>query len=84
MDQVVIAGPSRDPVYASGFFTVALGVAPDLCAGRLGLEAAAGGARRARRHRDLAVACRAAAAAPAARDEPLAMAHCVLSAAGRG
>ncbi len=28
VDQVVIAGASRDPVYASGFFTMALGVAP--------------------------------------------------------
>ena len=37
VDQVVITGASRDPVYASGFFTEALGVAPAYVRRRLGL-----------------------------------------------
>ena len=35
--------PSRDPVYASGFFTVVLGAAPVFVGGRLGLGGASGG-----------------------------------------
>ena len=51
VDQVVITGASRDPVYASGFFTAALGVAPVFERRRLGLEAATGGDGGAARHR---------------------------------
>jgi hypothetical protein len=79
---VVIAGTSRDPVYASGFFTMALGVAPayvrrawvwHLQPGRP-LAAAAIGASLPQ--------CRAVATAPANRERPLAMAQCVLLGAG--
>ena len=42
VDQVVIAGASRDPVYASGFLTMALGMAPVVQQRRLGLDAPSG------------------------------------------
>ena len=80
---VVIAGASRDPVYASGFFTEVLGAVPDYRRGAwvwtlppVGPTAApATGASLAQ--------CRAAAAAPAARGQPLTMSQCVWSGAGR-
>ncbi len=81
--ELVIAGTSRNPVYASGFFTMALGMAPAyedgawvwaLQSGRAPSTPAIGAS--------LAL-CRSAAAAPAARSDPLAMAQCVLHAAGR-
>jgi hypothetical protein len=83
VDQVVIAGASRDPVYASGFFTAVLGAPPTfergawvwrLRPGALAVPPATGVSLSQ---------CRAAAAAPAARGAPLAMARCVLSTAGR-
>jgi hypothetical protein len=80
--EVVITGASRDPVYASGFLTQALGVAPTfvdgawvwrLHAGSLPAPAVAG---------EVLPACRAAAAAPGARGQPLYTARCVLFATG--
>jgi hypothetical protein len=83
VDQVVIAGASRDPVYASGFFTAALGVAPVYeqrawvwkLQPRAALAPAATGIS--------LPPCRAVAASPADRTKPLTMARCVLFAAGR-
>ncbi len=83
VNQVVIAGASRDPVYASGFFTMAIGAAPvyvhdawvwDLPRGALSTTPAIGASL---------ATCRAAAAAPAAQTTPLFMADCVLLGAGR-
>jgi hypothetical protein len=83
VDKVVIAGASRDPVYASGFFTMVLGSAPRYVdrawvwtlAPRWQVTAPATGA-------SLGL-CRAAAAAPGAQTLPLTMANCVLFGAGR-
>jgi hypothetical protein len=78
VEQVVIAGSSRDPVYASGFFTAALGVAPayvrrawvwKLQPGAPTTPAATGASLSR---------CRALAGTPTARHDPLSMAHCVL------
>jgi hypothetical protein len=83
VDQVVIAGASRDPVYASGFFTAVLGVAPvyekrawvwTLPAGKAPAQPTTG---------STLSSCRAAAASPSERHEPLSMSRCVLLAAGR-
>jgi hypothetical protein len=81
--QVVIAGESVDPIYASGFFTKALGVVPaytdrawvfTLSPGWTGTTPAFGVSL---------AACRGAAGAPGARANPLSMSTCVLFAAGR-
>ncbi len=83
VDQVVIAGVSRDPVYASGFFTMAIGSAPvyvdrawvwELPHGVVATTPATGASL---------AACRGAAAAPSAQSTPLFMADCVLLGAGR-
>ncbi|HEY6471702.1 MAG TPA: hypothetical protein VIY26_02340 [Acidimicrobiales bacterium] len=83
VDRVVVAGTSRNPVYAAGFFTMALGAAPT----------AEAGAEVWTLHRGVAPATPAvgaslplcwlgaAHAAPAARTA--AIVHCVLSSAGR-
>jgi hypothetical protein len=82
VDRVVISGPSRDPVYASGFLTMALGFAPRdvdgayvwrLPRGRLPTPAVGAA---------LAL-CRTHAGTPAERGNPFAMSQCVLTAAGR-
>ncbi len=81
--QVVVAGSSRDPVYATGFLTMALGVAPTEQAGaqvwilQRGVPAAtpALGA-------SLAM-CREGAQAVPRAGRPAEMAHCVLAGAGR-
>jgi hypothetical protein len=82
VDQVVIAGASRDPVYASGFFTAALGVAPvyeqrawvwTLQPGTSLAQPATGGTLSS---------CRAFAASAGERHKPLAMSRCVLSTTG--
>jgi hypothetical protein len=83
VDQVVIAGASRDPVYASGFLTMAIGSAPvyvdrawvwDLPRGGPATTPATGASL---------ATCRAAAAAPSAQATPLFMADCVLMGRGR-
>ncbi len=84
VDQVVVTGPSRDPVYASGFLTAALGVAPAYVRGAWVWKLASGGPAAPAATGTSLARCRALAGAPGARHEPLAMAHCVLSAAGRG
>ncbi len=84
VDRVVIAGDSTDPVYTSGFLTMVIGTAPavedgawvwTLQQGVLPAPPVVG--------RSLAL-CRAAAEAPSARANPLAMSHCVLYGAGLG
>jgi hypothetical protein len=83
VDQVVVAGTSRNPVYATGFFTMALGTAPTAEAGaevwslRRGVAPAtpAVGA-------SLPLCWLGAAHAPPA-GRTAAIVHCVLSAAGR-
>ncbi len=83
VQRVVIAGNSFDPIYASGFFTEALGVAPvfedrawvwTLRPGWTSVRPAYGATLEA---------CRAAAGAPAVRGKPLFMSTCVLFDAGR-
>ncbi|HEX4161128.1 MAG TPA: hypothetical protein VHZ05_01440 [Acidimicrobiales bacterium] len=83
VQHVVVAGSSRDPVYATGFLTMVLGVAPTEEAGaqiwtvRRGAPAAtpALGA-------SLSM-CRQGAAAVAPAGRAAEMAHCVLAGAGR-
>jgi hypothetical protein len=84
VDDVVIAGESPDPVYASGFVTMALGFGPvyadgawvwPLPRGPSATPPAMGASLRQ---------CRGFAATPAERRQPLAMSDCVLAAAGRG
>jgi hypothetical protein len=87
VDQVVVTGASRDPVYASGFLTAALGVAPASVHGAWVWKLQPGGpaAPAVPVATDSSLArCRAFAGAPGARHERLAMARCVLSAGGRG
>jgi hypothetical protein len=83
VDRVVITGTSRDPVYASGFFTMALGFAPayvdgayvwPLPHGPLTTTPAVGASL---------YLCRAYARTPHERRNPLEMSKCVLAAAGR-
>ena len=81
--QVVIAGDSVDPVYASGFFTKVLGVAPAYTDRAWVFNLAPGWAASAPALGISLAACRAAAAAPAAQADPLYMSTCVLFAAGR-
>ncbi len=80
--EVVIAGASRDPVYASGFFTEVLGLAPDYRRGAWVWALPPGGPTAAPATGASLPQCRAAAAAPGARGQPLAMSQCVLSGAG--
>jgi dolichyl-phosphate beta-glucosyltransferase len=83
VQQVVVAGSSRDPVYATGFLTMVLGVAPTEEAGaqiwtlQRGVPAAtpAPGA-------SLSL-CREGAAAVPPAGRAAEMAHCVLAGAGR-
>ncbi len=83
VDRVVITGASRDPVYASGFFTMALGVAPVFEHGAWVWRLQPGGpAATAATGASLSL-CAGAAAAPGARHDPLTMARCVLFSAGR-
>ena len=83
VQRVVITGNSVDPIYASGFFTEALGVAPvfehnawvwTLQPGWTSVRPAYGAELEA---------CRAAADAPAVKGKPLFMSTCVLFDAGR-
>jgi hypothetical protein len=83
VDRVVITGTSRDPEYASGFFTMALGFAPayvdgayvwTLPHGPLTTTPAVGASL---------YLCRAYSGTPPERRNPLDMSECVLAAAGR-
>ncbi len=81
--QVVITGPSRDPVYASGFFTMVLGVAPRHVHGAWVWTVQPGGPSGDPVLGPYLAPCRGAAAAPDERGNPLAMSQCVLFTAGR-
>ncbi len=83
VDQVVITGASRDPVYASGFFTAVLGVAP-VFERRAWVWKVEPGEVLAPPITGIALSsCRSYAALPAVRGMPLTMARCVLFAGGR-
>ena len=67
---MVITGASRDPVYASGFFTAALGVAPVFEAPGLGVEGATGATRWRRPSPGVTLSsCRTYAATPEVRHD---------------
>ena len=77
----MIAGASRDPVYASGFFTMALGVAPAYVRGAWVWRLQPGGPSAGPLTGVSLAFCRALAAAPSTRGKPLTMARCVLAGA---
>ena len=83
VDQVVIAGSSRDPVYASGFFTEALGVGPAYVRGAWVWKLHPGGLPASAGNGDLPVAVPGGGGPADQRGAPLTMSRCVLSAAGR-
>ncbi len=78
VDDVVITGHSRDPVYASGFFTMVLGTAPAYERGAWVWRLQPGGPPANAATGVTLTQCRAAAAAPTARHDPTFMARCVL------
>jgi hypothetical protein len=78
---VVITGASRDPVYASGFFTLVFGTVP-VYADRAWVWRVLRGPWSVPASGVSLAQCRAVAAAPGNRTDPLAMSKCVLSAAG--
>jgi hypothetical protein len=83
VDQVVITGASRDPVYASGFFTEALGVAPAYVDGAWVWDLQPGAPLAPAATGIPLAPCRTFAGSTGARGRPLTMARCVLFAAGR-
>jgi hypothetical protein len=83
VDEVVVTGASRDPVYASGFFTMALGVAPAFVRGAWVWNLRPGGATMSAATGSSLSICRGFAAEPGRRGAPLSMAECVLFGAGR-
>ena len=83
VDEVVITGASRDPVYASGFFTMALGVAPVFVRGAWVWKLQPGGVTTPPATGSSLSRCRGFAAEPGEQAVPLSMADCVLFAAGR-
>ncbi|MGA2932923.1 MAG: hypothetical protein ABSE98_12660, partial [Acidimicrobiales bacterium] len=83
VQEVVIAGASRDPVYASGFFTMVLGTAPVYEDGAWVWKLQRGGPSSTPATGASLPLCRVAAATPNKRADPLAMSKCVLAAAGR-
>jgi hypothetical protein len=84
VERVVIAGTSTDPVYSSGFFTMVIGVGPTLEHGAYVWNLVQGNAPTLPALGASLSLCEAAADAPAARANPLAMSNCVLYGAGRG
>jgi hypothetical protein len=81
--QVVITGASRDPVYATGFFTMALGVAPVFERDAWVWNLQPGGATTPPATGSSLSLCRGFAGQPGERDAPLSMARCVLFGAGQ-
>jgi hypothetical protein len=82
VEQVVIAGTSRDPIYTSGFFTMALGVAPTFVHRAWVWTLHPGTPLPAPVTAASLPQCRAGAQARDDRGHPLAMARCVLASAG--
>ena len=83
VDQVVVAGASRDPVYAAGFFTMALGVAPSEEAGAQVWTLQRGAPTATPALGASLSLCRAGAAVVPAASRAAEMAQCVLTGAGR-
>jgi hypothetical protein len=84
VDRVVIAGPSADPVYASGFLTMVTGVGPTMEHGAFVWNLQQGNTPELPALGSSLTLCEVAADAPAARADPLSMSNCVLYGAGRG
>jgi hypothetical protein len=84
VDRVVIAGTSADPVYASGFLTMAIGVGPTREDGALVWNLQQGNAPALPAVGGSLALCELAADTPAARADPLSMSNCVLFGAHRG
>jgi hypothetical protein len=78
VDEVVIDGPSRDPVYASGFLTAVLGAAPSYVRGAWVWRIATGGPAAPAAPGGALTRCQATTAGSASRHHPLALAACVL------
>jgi dolichyl-phosphate beta-glucosyltransferase len=83
VDRVVVAGASRDPVYATGFFTVALGVAPTEEAGAQVWTLQQGIPMALPAFGGSLTFCREGAQKSPPADRAAEMAHCVLYGAGR-
>jgi hypothetical protein len=83
VDQVVVTGASRDPVYASGFLTAALGTAPVFEHRAWVWKVQPGQALAAPVTGIPLSTCRAFAAKAGERQKPMTMALCVLYAGGR-
>jgi hypothetical protein len=79
--EVVIDGASRDPLYALGFLTAALGMAPSHLHGAWVWKIPAGGPAAPPAASGALTRCRASAAWSAWRRHPLALATCVLGTA---
>ncbi len=77
--EVVIDGPSRDPLYTSGFLTAALGTAPSYVRGAWVWKIPHGGPTAPPAASGALTGCQATAAGSASRRRPLALATCVLS-----
>jgi hypothetical protein len=84
VDRVVIAGTSGDPVYASGFLTMVMGVGPTVEDGALVWNLQQGNAPTLPVLGGSLALCDQAADAPAARADPLSMSNCVLYVAHLG
>jgi len=86
VDRIVIDGRSRDPVYASGFFTAALGVAPAYSNGAWVWSVPSGGPSAPPATGFSLARCRAASprSVSGSMHRPLAMADCVLRTASGG
>jgi hypothetical protein len=84
VDRVVIAGTSGDPVYASGFLTMVMGVGPTVEDGALVWNLQQGNAPTLPVLGGSLELCDHAADAPAARADPLSMSNCVLYVAHLG
>jgi hypothetical protein len=84
VNEVVIDGPSRDPVYASGFLTAALGTAPTYVRGAWVWRIPAGGPAAPAAGGGALTRCQTTPAGSASRHHPLALAACVLGPAPPG
>jgi hypothetical protein len=80
VDEVVIDGKSRDPVYASGYLTAALGMVPSFSDFAWVWKIPPQAALPPANGRVALAECRYAAAEQGQKQHPLAMAHCVLPA----
>jgi len=84
VDEVVIDGESRDPVYAAGFLTAALGVAPTIIDSAWVWKVPPTRRLSPAVTNTSLVLCRAGAAGTSADHDPLAIARCILQNPDRG